>query len=160
MTLKYTAISTSAIIVSTDLNSLAVASTSVGGVLGSTAYDNSVETTGRFLLANFEVFINTQGVARTGSPQVSLIIVPAVAGNYPDTSQALRLAQFYIAKTAAGAAATWLLDLGTSSRLLTVANIVLPNSAFKVGLINETTQALAGSGNLIRMSDWFSYADV
>lgn len=158
MTLKYTAISSSPIVVSTELNTQVITTTSAGPVLSTTEFLNNDASTGRLLLVNFEVFLNAQ-TTRTGSPQVSLIIVPAVdASIYPDIGN-LRLATPYIAKTLAGVSVVWLLDPVTNSRILTVTGVVLPNAKFKLGLINETTQSFASTGNTIKMSTTYSYAD-
>ena len=159
MTIKYTQITSAPVVVSTELNTQIIASTTAGTTLGTTEFLNNDASTGRLLLANFEVFLNTQASARTGTPQVSLAIVPAIDSSiYPDVG-ALRLVTPYIARTVAGAVVTWLLDLVTTARILTVTGVVLPNAKFKLGLVNETTQSLASTGNTIKMSTPYSYAD-
>lgn len=159
MTLKYTAQAAPAVVVTTELNSLAVAvASTVGAGLGTAEFNNADNSTGRLLLADFEVTINTQ-LARTGTPSLSLVIVPTIDTAYGAVST-LYLANSYIARTIQGLPVTWTLDLATTGRILTVAGVILPNAKFKLGLLNTTTQPLASSGNQIKMSGWYSYADV
>jgi hypothetical protein len=154
MTLKYTAQAAPSVVVSTELNSLP----NITAALGSTVFDNSDNSTGRFLLADFEVTINTQ-TTRTGTPTLSLVIVPTIDTAYGDVSTQF-LANSYVAKTLLGAAVTWSLDAASTARIMTMTGVVLPNAKFKLGLLNNTTQTLASNGNQIKMSGWYSYADV
>lgn len=150
---RFTEATTLAPIVTTELNSLADNAAAVDSDILSN--DASTE---RNTLANFCVVIATQGGARDASAQVSLLIVPEgySASAYTDAVAALKNANDYIAKRADGSAVTWTLDAATTARELTAAGVQIPNCNYKVGLLNESGQALAASGNIIYKSGDYS----
>lgn len=152
---KYSEAGTGAAAVTAELNSLADDT----AALASTASSNDASTE-RALMANFLIVLATQGSARSGSPcQVSLLIVPEVNSVYGDVATLLTAAH-YIAKRADGSACTFTLDAATTARSISIAGVQLPNSNFKVGLLNESGYALASSGNSIWMSGAFSPASI
>jgi hypothetical protein len=152
---KFSEAGTGAAVVTAELNSLADDT----AVLSSTTYSND-SSTERALLANFLIAIAEQGGARAGSPcQVSLLIVPEVNGVFGDAAT-LATAGNYIARRADGSACTFALDAAVTARSLTASSVQLPNSNYKVGLLNESGQAFAASGNSVWMSGSFSPASI
>jgi hypothetical protein len=150
----YTERTTGAVIVSTELNALADDAAAVQ----SSPLSNDASSE-RALLADFLVVLALQGGARAADAQVSLLIVPEVNSVYGDTAT-LKTAQKYIARQADGTAATWTLDAATTARNLTVSRVQLPNANYKVGLLNESGQALAATLNTIWMSGSYSPAAI
>lgn len=154
MTMKYTEATTATQVVTTELNALADDAAAVGSALSNDA------STERNTLANFQIVLALQGSARDASSQVSLLIVPEVGtSTYGDTST-LKTARHCIARDSAGRAMTFELDAATTARTLTLQNVVIPNANYKVGLLNESGYALAGSGNSISMTGAFGFTNV
>lgn len=146
---------TGSAVATTELNSLADDAAAVGAA----ALSNGVSTE-RNLLADFLITIALQGGARTGSPcRVGLVIVPEVNGTYGDIAT-LATASNYIARFADGTQAYRTLDAATTARSLTLDGVQLPNCSFKVGVLNESGQALAASGNSVFMSGRYQPASV
>jgi hypothetical protein len=154
MTAKYVERTTGASIVTTELNSLA----NDAAALISTALSNDASTE-RNLLADFMIVLAEQSGARDASAAVSLLIVPEVNSTYGD-SATLLTAKNYIARMADGTACTFTLDAAVTARSLTMAGVQLPNANYKVGLLNETGQALAASGNSIWKTGDYGSDDV
>ena len=152
--LRYTEATTGSTVVSSELNSLADDT----AALVATALSNDASDE-RKLLANVLVIIAEQGSARDSGADVALIIVPEVNSTYGDVAT-LATAENYIAVNSAGAQAVIELDAAVTARSMTFANVVLPNSNYKIGLLNRTGQALAAAGNSIFMSGTFSTDDV
>lgn len=150
MALKYTERTTGVSIVTTELNSLADDT----AALITTPLSNDASTE-RELFADFIVAIAEQGSARDAAGTVSLLIVPEVNSTYGDTAT-LATAGNYVARTADGSAVELVLDAAVTARTMTFANVRLPNANYKVGLLNETGQALAATGNSIFMSGAYS----
>lgn len=150
----YTESTTGASVMSTLLNSLADDAAALSDALSNDA------STERRLLANFSVSIALQGGARTGSPcRVSLLVVPEINGVYPDVATLLTAGNC-VARTSDGTACQANLDAATTARVVSFANVQLPNGNYKVGLLNETGQALAASGNVIWQTGTFSTASI
>ena len=150
---RYTEATTLTSRVTSELNSLASGG---GPALVSTALSNDASTE-RATFTNVTVVLAAQAGARTAGDSVSLLVVPAgVADPYSGVAAASAIAANYIARDRTGTAVTWTLDPATTARELTWANVQLPNSDYKVGLINNTTQNLASSGNAIYTSGSFS----
>ena len=152
---RYSEAGTGAAVATTELNSLA----DDAAALASTASSNDASTE-RELLANFLIVLALQGSARTGSPcQVSLLIVPEVNSVYGDVAT-LTTAAHHIAKRADGSACTFALDAAVTARSISIAGVQLPNSNYKVGLLNESGYALAASGNSIWKSGSYTPAAI
>jgi hypothetical protein len=152
---KFTEAGTGAAVVTAELNSLADDTAAAS----STVYSNDASGE-RALLANFLITIAEQGSARAGSPcQVSLLIIPEVNSVYGDVAT-LATAANCIARRADGSACTFALDAAVTARTLTAAGVQLPNSNYKIGLLNESGQAFAASGNSIWMSGSYSPAAI
>lgn len=152
--LSFTERTTGANIVTTELNALADDT----AALISTALSNDASTE-RDLLADFLITLPLQGGARDASAQVSLLIVAEVNSTYGDTAT-LRTASNHIARYADGTAVTLTLDAATTARTMTVFGVQIPNANYKVGLLNETAQALAATGNTIFKSGNYTTAVV
>ncbi len=154
MTLKFTERATGASIVTTELNSLADdAAAVIATALSNDASDE------RDLLADFVITLAEQGGARAADAQVSLLIVPEVNSTYGSTAT-LRNARNYIARYADGTPVTLLLDAAVTARVHAVSGVQIPNANYKPGLLNESGQALAASGNSIFKSGNYASADV
>ena len=154
MTAKYTEATTPSTIASTELNSLADDAAAVGSILSNDA------STERNVLANFAISIATQGGARDAGENLSPIIVPEVGSSVYGDIATLQTATNYIARYADGTPVSFGLDAATTARVLTAAGVQIPNGNYKVGLLNETGQALAASGNTITKSGDYGFDDV
>ncbi len=153
---KYTAMTTMAGILSSELNALA----NNGAALDADAESNDADASGeRLTLRNFQVYLGVQ-TARTGDGTVSLLIVPeGVTSQYGDVDAAdPNLASSYIARRDDGSAVTWTLPNSTAAVRLTAANVRIPMGNYKVGLLNRSSQALAATGNTVHASGAFTSA--
>ena len=155
MTMKYTEATAAGTVVSTELNSLA----DDAAALASAAIENG-DSTNRYTHANFSISLAAQGSARAADAQVSLLIVPDVGGSVFGDVATLKTAQNGVARDSFGNAMTFSLDAATTARVITLANVVLPNGNFKVGLLNESGQALGASANTIAMTGKFGFTNV
>lgn len=160
MSVKYVERTTGASIITTELDALADNRTAVI----TTALSNDVSTE-RDLRADFLVYLDTQGGARDASAQISLLMLPEVNSTYPEVAGAdatadLVLAASYIAKDADGNACTATLDAATTARNIVFAGVQLPNANYKVGILQETNQALAATGNTVWKTGNYTVDDV
>lgn len=150
---KYTERMTGSSIVTTELNSLA----NDVAVLISTALSNDASDE-RNLLADFMIVIATQGAARDGGA-ITLLIVPEVNSTYGDVAT-VKTALIHAARQDDGTLCSFVLDSAVTARTITVSNVKLPNANFKVGLLNESGQALAATGNSIWMTGKYEPASI
>jgi hypothetical protein len=120
----------------TGLNSLASGSAAVSG----TAFDNSPGTNG-YLWADFELVIAAQGSNRSASPYLEVYIEPAPDGTNHATDANLDAYTFSFNPSASALAA----------QRLTVTGVPIPACKFHVRLKNVTGQALANSGNTVKI---------
>jgi hypothetical protein len=145
MAYKHSALEAVFTALSTELNSLANAT----ACSASSAFDN--DSSGqRWPAAMVEIYIATQGTARSAGASVSLYIIPTTDGtNYGDgTDECL---ENY-------AVGHYSLDDATTARYIT-GRVHLPPTDFKVVLKNNTGQALAASGNTVKFAE-FTAEDV
>ncbi len=148
MTAKFTEALTGAAVTLSALQTLADDTADVSAALSNDA------STERNTLTNFLIAVGTQGGARAGSPnQVSLLIVPEVNGTYGDTATLLTAGNF-IAQYDNGDPVTFTMDAAVTARNLTAAGVRLPNSNYKVGILNETGQAFAGTNSVFQTGDY------
>lgn len=146
MTLKYTAEGTIAAVMSTELNSLA----DNDQVISSSAYSNDAAGE-RDIYAMYEVYIATQGGSRDASAIIELALLPEVDdSNYPGYDDEKLFDNYVVA--------SWTLDAAATATYLTVTDIKLPPTDYKLVLRNETAQALAASGNTVNEKR-YSYTD-
>ncbi len=139
---RYTAEETIATALSTELNSLANGSITA---LSSEITNDSAAT--RFPYMEVELVIATQGLARTAGAFCALYLVSEVDDtNYPDVATSTTGNEFMNAYYVA----SFPLDAATTARRLTIKQIDLPPSKFKLALSNATGQALAASSNTLK----------
>jgi len=147
MTAKFTEAGTGAAVSISGLATLADDTAALGPAQSNDA------TAERNMLSNFLIAVGIQGAARDASEPVSLLIVPEVNGTYGDTST-LITAKHYIAKYDDGSDVTFPMDAAVTARNLTAAGVRLPNGNYKVGVLNETGQAFAGTNSVWQTGDY------
>lgn len=143
MSVKFTERTTGSNVVTTELNALADDAAAVV----STALSNDASTE-RDFLADFIVTIATQASARAASGTISMVIVPVVNATVGDYAT-LATASNYVARYADGTPVTVELDAAVTSRVMTLSGVQIPNCDYHVGILNETGQALAATGNTV-----------
>jgi hypothetical protein len=128
-------------LLSTELNALASGN---GSNLG-TAYPNDVNLN---FYGDFELFINTFGVAPVVDSTIDLYVVPATDGtNYNDGSATVQPINFY--------RGSWSLRAAAVAFRLTIQGVLLPPVPFKLTVFNNATgQALPATGNTVRMTGY------
>jgi len=137
MAAKYTALETIFTALSTELNSLADASV----CSASSAFDN--DSSGqRFPSAMLEIYIAAQAAIRNQYGFVSVFLVPTTDGTNYGNATAECLDNYLVG--------SYVLDSATTARYIT-AQIVLPPTDYKILLRNNTGQALASSGNTVKI---------
>lgn len=151
--IKYTERTTGSSIVTTELNALA----NDTAALISTALSNDASDE-RNLMADFMIVIPEQGGARDGGA-ISLLIISEVNSTYGDCAT-VKTALIHVAHRDDGTLCSFVLDSAVTARTITVSNVKLPNSNFKVGLLNESGQALAATGNSIWMTGRYEPASI
>ena len=157
MTAKFTEATTMVEVANAELDSLA----DTHGAIGSTVVSNDASTE-RNTLANFRVEIGLQ-TARSADAQIHLLIVPDDgAGNYGEVvASDTQTPQSYKARYEDGTYVVWELDAAVTARTLTACGVQVPNGNFKVGLLNDTGQALGASGiSYIYISGRYGVDDV
>jgi hypothetical protein len=123
-------------VLSTELNSLGSAAISALG----TQYDNA---TNCFLYAMFEVTA-TFGTGPSADSTLDLFLVPAPDGtNYDDGSSSV-----YSQNHAVGG---WTMRNVNTQQKIALWGVPLPPTKFKLQVVNNTDQAIAASGNLVKM---------
>ncbi len=148
MTAKFTEALTGGAVTISGLATLADDTAAVSGALSNDA------STEREMMSNFLIVVDTQAGARAGTPnQVSLLIVPEVNGTYGDTST-LATAGNFIAQYDNGDPVTFAMDAAVTARNLSAAGVRLPNANYKVGVLNETGQAFAGSTSVYQTGNY------
>lgn len=151
--IKYTERATGASIVTTELNALA----NDTAALISTALSND-DSLERNLMADFMIVIPEQSGARDGGA-ISLLIVPEVNNTYGDVAT-VQTALIHIAHRDDGTLCSFVLDSAVTARTITVSHVKLPNANYKVGLLNESGNALAATGNSIWMTGKYEPASI
>ena len=123
-------------LLTTELNSLASAA---GSALG-TEYDNA---TNCFLYGLFELTA-TFGSSPTADTTVDLYLVPAPDGtNYDDGSATILAGNHIIGG--------WNIRAVNTAQKLAMWGVPLPPTKFKLNVLNNTDQAMAASGNIVKM---------
>lgn len=139
MPANYTARSSAATVLTTELNSLASGSLCTL----SSAQDNDTAGT-RDLYGQVEIYIAAQGSNRAAGAYLALYLVPELDGtNYGNTTD--ECAENYFA------GAVSVDDAALAARYLIIDRVRLPVGDYKVGLKNGTGQSLASSGNTVKI---------
>lgn len=110
---------------------------------GNTAASSAIDNTGnKHILADVEIFVNTQGSARTAGGQVILYLLTSADGGttYDDINTST--SEAWCALT---------LDASTGSRRRTIRNLDIPALFFKIAQRNETGQAFGATGNTVKI---------
>ena len=148
MTAKFTEATTGSAVT---ISGLATLADDTAAVSAAQSNDASNE---RHTLTNFMIAVGTQGSARAGSPnQVSLLIVPEVNAAYGDVAT-LETAGNFIAQYDNGDPVTFTMDAAVTARNLTACGVRLPNGNYKVGVLNETGQAFAGTNSVYQTGNY------
>lgn len=133
MPTKHAAYATIATALSTELNTLVLATASAA----SAAIDN---TTTLELFADVELVIAAQGLARLAGANFALYIVQALDGtNYGDASIAT-----------AELVAMFPMDAATTARRAVVRDVPVPPGLFKLFLMNNSGRDTAATGNTVK----------
>jgi len=128
-------------IMTTELNSLADGSNAITG----TAISNNA-TDELDMYADFELLVATQGSARDAQARVEMYVLITLDGtNYTYGGASLD-------PPANAFVGSFLYDAATNARYGHIRGVPLPPRDFHILLINETGQALASSGNILKMS--------
>lgn len=127
-------------ILSTELNSLANGANKIT----TTAISND-QSTELDMFADFELYIAAQGVARDAGAYVALYILPTVDGtNFAYGGDSLDPDPNHHR-------GNFVFDAATTARYDVIEGIRLPPGDFHVLVMNETGQAFASSGNMLKM---------
>ena len=147
MALQYNTPDSAVTVLTTELNSLSSGST----CSASSAQSN--DQSGEFdLLATVEIYIAAQGSNRSAGATITVYAIGTIDGStYPDTTDEC-LENYAIGSVSID-------DAALAARTLVIPEVKLPNSDFKILLKNSTGQALASSGNTVKVSRW-TYRDV
>jgi len=142
----YSPKNTAETVLSTELNSLA----NDGNKITTSALSNDASNE-RYLFADFKLALATQGSARSSGANVELYIIPEVDGTFAFGGDSLDPIGHY--------KGGFSFDAATTAREQIAEGVKLPNSDFHVLLINKTGQALAASGNTLKMERYKGYED-
>jgi len=129
-------------LMSTELNSLAAAS-SVGQSTGTNpAYDNSGTASSCFW-ADFELRV-TFGTAPTAGQTVDLYLIPLSSDgtSFVDGTTGILPPTLLVG--------SWVVRAVTTAQIILLRNIPLPNDKFVLVVVNNTSQAFPGSGNTVK----------
>ena len=139
MTIKWETPASAETILSTELNSLADGANKIT----TTAVSN--DASGElYLFADFQLYLAAQGSARSSGAHVKLFILPEIGGNFTYGGDSLDPAVGLLA-------GSFEFDAATAARYSHVRGIPLPPTDFDVLVMNETGQAFASSGNVLKM---------
>lgn len=136
---KWSATTSPESILTTELNSLANGATKLSAAVSN---DDAAE---RNLYADFEFTIAAQGSARANDAHVQLYLLPSIDGTnftYGDDSTT---------PPASALVGSFILDASTSARVVHLRGVELPPEDFKLLVYNNTGQALAASGNTLKL---------
>jgi hypothetical protein len=139
-TIKWATPASAENVLTTELNSIA---NNAGAITG-TAVSN--DASGElYLYADLELYLAAQGSARSAGANVEIYILEELDGsNFGYGSASL--------KPAAGAlVGVFQFDAATNARYVHLRNVALPPTDFHVVIWNNTGQALASSGNTLKM---------
>ncbi len=149
MSSRYTGKDSANTVLSTELNSLGDGSNKIT----STALSNDAATTERELYADWSLSLAAQGTARDSGASVELYIIPEVDGTYAYGGDSLDPSpNHYVG--------SFSFDAATTARVDILVGRPLPNSDYHVLLQNNTGQAFAASGNVLKQEVYAGFEDV
>jgi len=126
-------------ILSTELDGLADGSRAVSASISNTAASELYE------FADFELFIADQAGARDSGARVDVYLLETLDGtNYTFGDASL-------APPSNALVGMFVLDAASGSRYAHIRNVLLPPANFKILVENNTGQAFASSGNVVKM---------
>ena len=130
-TFKWTALGTLTSYLGAELNALANAGNVIGAAIDNTANLNTYMAV--------ELFVNTQGVARSAGAYVSLYLLPSVDGtNYAYGGAALT-------PSAQRLVGVFALDAAVTARYTVLVDLPIPPTKFMLLVQNNTGQAFAAT---------------
>ena len=129
-------------LMTTELNAVASSANAITGTAVSNDAAGELD-----LYATFELYLATQGGNRAAGARVDMYFLPEIDGsNYSFGGASLD-------PSPSSFAGTFQLDAGvTTARYTLLTMVPLPPHDFHIVLINETGQALAATGNTLKMS--------
>lgn len=142
----YSAKSTAETILSTELNSLA----DDGNKITTAPLSNDASNE-RYLFCDLSFDIATQASARSSGATIDVYIIPEVDGTFAYGGDSLDPSGHF--------RGSFSFDAAVTARNNAIEGVKLPNSDFHVLLINNTGQALAASGNVLKMERYKGYED-
>ena len=146
MVMRYTGLESITTVLSTELNGLTDGAVAISGNLS-----NDAATTERLIKAMAEIYIATQGTARSAGASVTLFLIPTTDGtNYGDTDG--DCVNNYIV-------GVYPLDGGSTAARYISGSIALLPTDYRIGLRNDTGQTLAATGNTVKLRE-YSVEDV
>jgi hypothetical protein len=148
MSSQYTAKDSASTVLSTELNSLGDGSNKITG----TALSNDASGE-RDLFADFSLSLAAQGSARDSGATVDIYIIPEVDTTYAYGGDSLD-------PSANHYRGSFRFDAATTARVDILDGVRLPNSDYHVLLQNNTGQAFAASGNVLKSEIYPGYEDV
>lgn len=137
-TSKWEAAQTAENALTTELNSLANGSRAISG----TAVSNDTE---KDFYASIELYLATQGSARSSGAYVALYIV------YSHDGSNFSIGDASVAPSIHSHIANVDLDAATTARYVVIPQVLLAPLDFKIVVENRTGQALASSGNTVKI---------
>lgn len=141
-TIKLEAHTAASDILTTELNTLADGANKLSAALSNDAAGEL------YLYADFELFVSTQGSARSSDARVDLyILVEQDTTNYTYGGDS-------VDPPRNSWVGSFLFDAAVTARYNHIRGVALPPTDFKVLLINETGQALAATLNVLQ---WIKY---
>lgn len=149
MTTRYAQHDSAVTVLSTELNNLADG----GNKISTSPLSNDAATTERELFAKFSLSLAAQGSARSAGATVDLYILPEVDGTYPYGGDSLDPSSNHYVHS-------FHFDAATTARVDNITDVRLPNADYHVLVQNNTGQALAASGNVLKIEIDPGYEDV
>ncbi len=138
-TIKYAAPNSIETVFTTGLNNLANDGVAVSANVSNDATEEL------YLYADFEIYLATQGSARSAGAHVEIYIIQEIDGtNYSYGGTGLP-------PNAALKVGNFAYDAAVTARYTHIRGVKLPPADFEVVLINRTGQAFAASGNTLKM---------
>ena len=147
MAMKYTAALDAVTVLSTEMDNLAHSTSTTTGISTVSSIISNNASTERYPYCLVELFIATQALARTAGGTIDVAFVPSIDATNWGSVATTNVFSNYLA-------VTFVFDAATTSRRIVKRVATLPNADFKVCVLNKTGRALAGSGNILKISQF------